>query len=70
MRAYDPATGKIIWDVNTLRDFTTVNSVKAKGGSIKGAGVVVVDGWVYFGSGYGLWGMPGNVYVAYGPKAK
>ena len=70
MRAYDPATGKVIWDVNTLRDFPTVNGVKAKGGSIKGAGVVVVDGWVYFGSGYGLWGMPGNVYVAYGPKTK
>ena len=70
MRAYDPATGKVIWDVDTLRDFPTVNNVKAKGGSIKGAGVVVVDGWVYFGSGYGLWGMPGNVYLAYGPKAR
>jgi polyvinyl alcohol dehydrogenase (cytochrome) len=70
MRAYDPATGKVVWDVDTLRDYPTVNGVKAKGGSIKGAGVVVVDGWVYFGSGYGLWGMPGNVYVAYGPKAK
>lgn len=70
MRAYDPATGKLIWDVSTLRDFPTVNGVKAKGGAIKGAGVVVVDGWVYFGSGYGLWGMPGNVYLAYGPKAK
>jgi polyvinyl alcohol dehydrogenase (cytochrome) len=70
MRAYDPATGKVIWDVDTKREFPTVNGVKAKGGSIKGAGAVVVDGWVYFGSGYGLWGMPGNVYVAYGPKAK
>jgi len=28
----------------------------------------VVDGWVYFGSGYGLWGLPGNVFLAYGPK--
>jgi polyvinyl alcohol dehydrogenase (cytochrome) len=70
MRAYDPTNGKVIWDTSTLRDFPTVNGVKAKGGSIKGAGVVVVDGWVYFGSGYGLWGMPGNVFVAYGPKAK
>lgn len=70
MRAYDPATGKVIWDIDTKRDFPTVNGVKAKGGSIKGAGVVVVDGWIYFGSGYGLWGMPGNVFVAYGPKTK
>ena len=70
MRAYDPANGKVIWDTSTVRDFPTVNGVKARGGSIKGAGVVVVDGWVYFGSGYGLWGMPGNVFVAYGPKTK
>lgn len=68
MRAYDPATGKIIWDVDTKREFTTVNNVPGKGGSIKGAGVTVVDGWVYFGSGYGLWGLPGNVFLAYGPK--
>ncbi len=70
MRAYDPATGKVIWDVSTLREFPTVNGVKAKGGSIKGAGVVVTAGWVYFGSGYGLWGLPGNAFVAYGPKGK
>jgi polyvinyl alcohol dehydrogenase (cytochrome) len=70
MRAYDPATGKVIWDVSTLRDYPTVNGVKAKGGSIKGAGVVVAAGWVYFGAGYGLWGMPGNVFMAYGPKGK
>lgn len=69
MRAYDPATGKVIWDVDTKGEFNTVNGVPAHGGSIKGAGVTVVDGWVYFGSGYGLWGMPGNVFLAYGPKA-
>ncbi|MBK6659990.1 MAG: PQQ-binding-like beta-propeller repeat protein [Proteobacteria bacterium] len=31
MRAYDPATGKVIWDVDTKREFPTVNGVKAKG---------------------------------------
>ncbi|MGD9601424.1 MAG: PQQ-binding-like beta-propeller repeat protein [Gammaproteobacteria bacterium] len=70
MRAYDPATGKVIWDVDTKGSHPTVNGVPAHGGAIKGAGVTVVDGWVYFGSGYGLWGMPGNVFLAYGPKAK
>lgn len=70
MRAYDPATGKVIWDVDTKGEHATVNHVSAKGGSIKGAGVTVVDGWVYFGSGYGLWGMPGNVFLAYGPRAR
>lgn len=68
MRAYDPATGKVIWDVDTKREYSTVNGVPGKGGAIKGAGVTVVDGWVYFGSGYGLWGLPGNVFLAYGPK--
>lgn len=68
MRAYDSGTGKVIWDVDTKRDYTTVNGVPGNGGAIKGAGVTVVDGWLFFGSGYGLWGLPGNVFLAYGPK--
>lgn len=68
MRAYDPVDGKVIWDHDTKREFSTVNNVPGKGGSIKGAGVTVVDGWIYFGSGYGLWGLPGNVFLAFGPK--
>lgn len=68
MRAYDPASGKVIWDFDTKRDFTTVNNVPAHGGAIKGAGVTVVNGWIYFGAGYGLWGIPGNVFLAFGPK--
>ncbi len=68
MRAYDTETGKIIWDVDTKGNYETVNGVVAHGGSIKGAGATVVDGWVYFSSGYGLFGMPGNVFLAYGPK--
>lgn len=68
LRAYDPDTGKVIWDFDTKREFTTANKVPAHGGAIKGAGVTVVDGWVYFGAGYGLWGLPGNVFLAFGPK--
>lgn len=68
MRAYDSDTGKVLWDVDTKRDYETVNGVPARGGSIKGAGATVVGGWVYFSSGYGLFGMPGNVFLAYGPK--
>ncbi|MEQ8659944.1 MAG: PQQ-binding-like beta-propeller repeat protein [Gammaproteobacteria bacterium] len=69
MRAYDSTTGQVIWDVDTKGSYDTVNGVPAHGGSIKGAGVTVVDGWVYFSSGYGLFGMPGNVFLAYGPKS-
>ena len=68
MRAYDSESGEIVWDVDTKAEYETVNGVTANGGSIKGAGATVVDGWVYFGSGYGLWGMPGNVFLAFGPK--
>lgn len=68
MRAYDPANGSVIWDVDTKGEHQTVNGVPGKGGSIKGAGVTVVDGWVYFSSGYGLFGMPGNTFMAFGPK--
>ncbi len=68
MRAYDPESGAVIWDVDTKRSYETVNGIPAHGGSIKGGGVTVVDGWVYFASGYGLWGMPGNVLLAFGPS--
>lgn len=68
MRAYDTESGNIIWDVDSKGSHNTLNGVPAHGGSIKGAGATVVDGWVYFSSGYGLFGMPGNVFLAYGPK--
>ena len=68
MRAYDPASGEVIWSVDTGREYDAINGVPTKGGSIKGAGPTVVDGWLYFGSGYGRFGMPGNAFLAFGPK--
>ena len=66
VRAYSTSDGRIIWDFDTLRDFETVNGVKAKGGSVNAAGVVVVNGMAYVNSGYGaLAGMPGNVLLAF-----
>ncbi len=67
LRAYDSASGAVLWDVDTRGQHATVNGVTGSGGSLKGAGVTVVDGWVYVASGYGLWGMPGNLLLAYGP---
>ena len=37
LRAY----GKIVWDVDTKRNYTTVNGVPAHGGSLDGPGVVI-----------------------------
>jgi len=64
MRAYSTQEGKVIWDFNTARDYTTKNGVPAKGGSIDGPGPTVAGGMLFMGSGYGFFGgMPGNVLL-------
>jgi len=68
LRAYGAADGKLLWDFDTLRDFDTVNGVKAKGGSLNATGPTIYDGMLYVNSGYGaLGGMPGNVLLAFEP---
>jgi polyvinyl alcohol dehydrogenase (cytochrome) len=66
LRAYAAADGKLIWDFDTLRDFDTVNGVKAKGGSLNGTGPTIYGGMLFVNSGYGaLGGMAGNVLLAF-----
>ena len=65
LRAYDAETGAVIWDIDTAREFDTVNEVTASGGSINGPGATVVDGMLYVSSGYNLGFMPGNVLLAF-----
>jgi polyvinyl alcohol dehydrogenase (cytochrome) len=68
LRGYSTEDGKILWDFDTVREFQTVNGVKAKGGSIDGPGAVVVNGMVFVNSGYSRFGgMPGNVLLAFAP---
>jgi polyvinyl alcohol dehydrogenase (cytochrome) len=68
VRAYAAADGKVLWDFNTMRDFDTVNGVKARGGSVDGPGVVVVGGMLFVNSGYSRnGGVPGNVLLAFAP---
>jgi polyvinyl alcohol dehydrogenase (cytochrome) len=67
LRAYASEDGKVLWDFDTAREFTTVNGVKGQGGSLDGPGAVVVKGMVYVNSGYSRQaGMPGNVLLAFG----
>lgn len=67
LRAFSTADGHVVWDVDTRREYVTVNGVPARGGSLDGAGPVVVDGMVYVNSGYPrLGGAPGNVLLAFG----
>jgi len=67
LRAYDTADGAPVWDFDTLREFATVNGVKAKGGSMSASGAVAAGGMLFVNSGYGqLGGMAGNVLLAFG----
>lgn len=66
VRAYDAATGRVIWSFDTNRQFDTVNGVVAKGGSMDGPGPVVAGGMLYVTSGNGgIVGTPGNVLLAF-----
>jgi polyvinyl alcohol dehydrogenase (cytochrome) len=66
LRAYASDTGKIVWDVDTVQKYETVNGVAASGGSLDGPGPVVIGGMLYVNSGYAfVGGMPGNVLLAF-----
>ena len=67
LRAYSATDGHLLWEYNTAKDFTTVNGVAAKGGSMGSAGPVVAGGMLFAGSGYIFGaGTPGNVLLAFG----
>ncbi len=71
LRAYSTKDGSVIWDYDTAHDFTTVNGVAAKGGSMDGPGPIVSGGMLYLDSGYGAWGgLPGNVLLAFSVDGK
>ena len=69
IRAYDSASGSVVWSFDANREFRTVNGVKARGGSMNGPAPVVAGGMLYASSGYGTFGLrPGNVLLAFGAK--
>ena len=66
IRAYATDTGNVIWDVDTVADYDTVNGVPGRGGALNGPGATVVAGMLYVSSGYSTLGyMPGNVLLAF-----
>ena len=66
LRAYATSDAKLLWEFDTVRDYTAVNGVPAHGGAIDGPGPVIVDGMLYTNSGYGQWsGVAGNVLLAF-----
>ena len=67
LHALSTADGHELWQTNTAQEFSTVNGVPGKGGSLGAPGPVIVGGMLYLGSGYiGTGnGMPGNVLLAF-----
>jgi polyvinyl alcohol dehydrogenase (cytochrome) len=69
LRAFDAATGQVIWDVDTVRDYDGVNGARGRGGSPDGPGAVVAGGMRFVNSCYSRFGgMPGNVLLAFAPS--
>jgi len=67
IRAFSTADGLLLWDFDTVKEYAAVNGITAKGGSLDGAGPVVVDGMLYVNSGYPRFGGTiGNVLLAFG----
>jgi polyvinyl alcohol dehydrogenase (cytochrome) len=65
LRAYEAGSGRVVWDLDTAREFETVNGVPGRGGSLNGPGATVAGGMLFVSSGYGSLGfMSGNVLLA------
>jgi polyvinyl alcohol dehydrogenase (cytochrome) len=70
LRAYDSATGNILWHYDTARSVLGTDGIWGAGGSINSAGPVISNGFVYTNSGYNIQeepttGMDGNVLFAF-----
>lgn len=66
LRAYDAASGEIVWQFNTADRFESVSGEMARGGSIESDGPVLVRGHVLVNSGYQFGGrMPGNALMVF-----
>jgi polyvinyl alcohol dehydrogenase (cytochrome) len=67
LRAYSTRDGRVLWEYDTAREFTTVNGVNANGGSMSNGGPAIVGGMLFVNSGYSHHGgiLPGNVLLAF-----
>lgn len=76
LRAYDAATGKIIWaNSTTAQTYETVNQIKSQpGGSIDGLGPAIAGGMVFVMSGFDGAARTGgngvNVLLAFSPDGR
>jgi polyvinyl alcohol dehydrogenase (cytochrome) len=69
LTALSTKEGRKLWQVETAREFDTVNKVKAKGGGISVPGPTIVGGMLFIPSGYGIiGGNTGNVLLAFATR--
>lgn len=68
LRAYDAASGQVLWRYDTTQEVTALSGEKAHGGSLSGgAAPIPYNGMLFVSSGYGFSGfMPGNLLLAFG----
>lgn len=65
LRAYSTKDGSVIWDLDTIAPYQTVNGIEAHGGSLDGPGPIIAGGMLFVNSGYSAGGgVPGNVLLA------
>lgn len=71
LRAYASKDGKVIWDFDTIKSYTAVNGVTARGGALDGPGPAIAGGLLVVNSGYGSsGGMTGNVLLGFSVDGK
>jgi polyvinyl alcohol dehydrogenase (cytochrome) len=69
LRAFSTEDGRVVWDIDTAREYQTVNGARGRGGSLDGAGPVVAGGMLFVNSGYARnGGVAGNVLLAFAPE--
>jgi polyvinyl alcohol dehydrogenase (cytochrome) len=71
LRAFDAATGEVLFQYDTAHTYEGINGIAGKGGGIDNASIVATNGLVFVNSGYGLMGGQGagNVFLAFRRKA-
>ena len=66
IRAFDIASGDLLWQDATARAFDADNGISGHGGAIDVSGQVIAGDWLYVQSGYSMFGqLPGNMLLAY-----
>ena len=70
LRAFDAATGEVLFQYDTAHTYEGINGIAGKGGGIDNASIVATNGLVFVNSGYGLMGGQGagNVFLAFRRK--